>query len=99
MGHHPYPPMQGIMPGRWGPQGGSRNPIGPPLATSLADISLSNVAIHDFTAALQGVATAGLGAALTSPSPEALTGKAVTLSLLQLRFICEVAGYGDLPPI
>ena len=69
----------------------------PPLATGLADLGLSDSALHAFTAALQGVVVDGVSAAVPFPAPSA--PKFATLSLLHLRFACRVAVDGDLPPI
>ena len=99
MGHHPYPPTQGIIPGGWGGQGVVGQPMGPPPETGLATLGLSDAAIHAIAASLQGVVAVGVGAALTSPSPEAPTGKVVTLSLLHICFVCGVSVDGYLPPI
>ena len=71
----------------------------PPPTIDLAALILSDTAIHAFTAALQGVLAAGVGAAFPSHYPEAPTRKVATLSLLYLRFVCGVTEYGDLPPI
>ena len=68
-------------------------------ATGLADLDLSNSSLHAFTAALQGVAVAGVSATVPSPAPSAPTGKVATLSLLYIRFTCGVAVDGGLPCI
>ena len=73
--------------------------MGLPPATGLADLGLSDSAIHIFVAALQKVLTEVLGTALPSLSMAAQTGKVATLSLLHLHFICGVAGDWYLPPI
>ena len=99
MGHHTYPPTQGIMTGRWGTQGGGGYPTGIPPETGLAALGLSDANIHTFTSDLQGVVASGVGAALPSPYPLVTMGKVATLSLLHLRFVCGVAEGGDLPPI
>ena len=71
----------------------------PPLTTGLAALGLYNAAIHDFTAALQGVVAMGVVAAFTSPSLVAPMEKVRKISLLHLRFVCGVVGDGDLLPI
>ena len=48
---------------------------------------------------MQGVAAAGVTAALPSPVLSGPTGKVATLSLLHLRFVCGVAADVDLTPI
>ena len=71
----------------------------PPPEIGLAELGLSDATLHAFAAALQRVVTVGVGAPFPSPSPEASTGKVLTIPLLHLCFICGVAGDGDLPPI
>ena len=71
----------------------------PPPATGLAALGLSGSAIHAFAAALQGVVTTGVSAAVPSPSLSSPTGKVVTFSLLHLRFVFGVSVDGGLPPI
>ena len=73
--------------------------MGPPLATGLADIGLSDYALHTFAADLQGVVAAGIRVAVPYPSPSAPTRKVAILSLLHLHFACRVAVDGYLPPI
>ena len=73
--------------------------MGPPLETGLADLGLSNAAIHAFAAELQVVVAAGVGVTLPSPSPTAPTGKVATLSLHHLHFVCRLAVNGYLTPI
>ena len=46
-----------------------------PPATVLADLGLSDSAIHTFTAALQGVVAAGVSAEVPSPTPSVPAGK------------------------
>ena len=94
----PPPPTQGFLSGYWVPPVGGWQQVSPPPATSLASLGLSDSAIHTFTTALQVVVAAGVSLAVPSPSPSALTGKVMTLSLLHLRFTCGVAVDGDLPP-
>ena len=65
----------------------------------LAALGLSESTIHAFAAALQGVGTAGVSAAVPYPAPSAPTGKVVKLSLQHLRFACDVEVDGDLLPI
>ena len=60
MGHHPYPPVQGIMTGGWVSQGVVRYPTGPSPATGLEFLGLSDAVIHAFVAALQGSVAAGV---------------------------------------
>ena len=64
MGQLTSPPMQVIIPGRWGPQGGGGYPTEPPPEMGLAALGLSDASIQAFTTALQGVVTTGVGAAL-----------------------------------
>ena len=71
----------------------------PPSATGLADLGLSDSALHAFAAALKGVVEAGVSATVPSPAPSAPTGKVATLSLLYIRFTCGVAVDGGLPCI
>ena len=63
------------------------------------DLGLSDSALHTFAVALKGVVAAGFSAAVTSPSPSALTGKVAIISLLRLHFSLGVELYGYLPPI
>ena len=98
MGHQRCAPTQGIMPGGWDTQGGGGYPTGPPPETIIAALVLSNAAIHTFAAAMQGVVTAGVGAALSTSYPAEPMRKVATLSLLHLRFVW-VAGDGESPPI
>ena len=65
----------------------------------LAALGLPDATLQAFTAALQGVVTAGVVSALLSPSPAAPGGKMARLSLLHLRFAYGVAGDSDLPPL
>ena len=58
--------------------------MGPPPSTGLAYLGISDATIHAFTEALQGVATAGVGAVLPYYSPAAPTGKVATLYILHL---------------
>ena len=62
-------------------------------------LGLSDAHLQAFTAALQGVVTAGVVSSLPSPSPAAPGGRVDRLSFLHLRFACGVAGDSDLPPI
>ena len=61
-------------------------------AAGLAALSLLDTTLQAFTAALQGMVTAGVVLALTSPSPAAPGGKVAHLSLFHLHFGCRVAG-------
>ena len=65
----------------------------------LAALDLSDANLQAFTAALQGVVTAGVVSDLPSPLPAAPGGKVACLSLLHLPFACGMAGDSDLPPI
>ena len=65
----------------------------------LAALGISNATVHTLVAALEGVVSLGVGAALPSPSPAAPSGKVPLLSLLHLCFTCGVVGDADLPPI
>ena len=56
-------------------------------------MGLSDAAVHNFAAALQGVVESGEEMGLTSPFPS------VTPSLLNLCFTCRGEGYRDLPTI
>ena len=60
------------------------------LATGLAALGFSDSSLHYFLVSLQGMVAAGVSAEVPSPSPSALTGKLMTLSLLYLRFLCGV---------
>ena len=71
----------------------------PPLATGLADLCLSESALHAFAVTMQGVVAAEVSAAGPPPAPSGPTGKVATLSLLHLRFACGVSVDGDLHPI
>ena len=64
----------------------------------LAALGLSDATLQEFAAAMQSVVTAGVVSALRSLSPTAPGGKVARLSLLHLRFVCEVAGDDDLSP-
>ena len=91
--------MQGLQPGEYILKGEGANKARPPPATGLADLGLSDSALHAFAADLQGVVAAGVSSALSSPAPSGPTGKVATLSLLHLRFACRVAVNVDGPPI
>ena len=78
---------------------GGGQTVRPPLATGLADIGLTDSAIHAFAVALQDVVAAGVSAAVPYPDPSAPTGKIATLYLLQLSFAYGVAVDGFLPQI
>ena len=78
---------------------GGGYPSGPTPPTGLEALGLPKATIQAFTSALQDVVAVGVVADLTSPSPIVTVGKVATLSLLHLRFVCGVEGYGDLPPI
>ena len=67
--------------------------------TGIAALGLSDATLQAFAAAMQSVVTAGVVAALPSPSPAAPGSKVARLSLLHLRFACGVAGDDDLPPL
>ena len=54
-------------------------------------ISLLDAILQAFSAALQGVVTAGVGMDLHSPYTAAPGGKVACLSLLHLRFVCGVS--------
>ena len=71
--------------------------MGPPLATGLAALDLSDSAPHKFAAALQGMVAAGVSA--VSPSLSYPTGNFAILSLLYLCFAYGVAVDGEIPPI
>ena len=98
-GYPPKPPTQRIGQGVCVTQGGSGYPMGPNPIPGLATLEISDTVVHAFAAALQGVATAGVGTALPSPSPAAPAGRVVTLSILHLRLAYRLAGYMDIPPI
>ena len=95
----PPSPTYGSQPGEWIPKVDWVPQAQPAPATGLADLGLSDSAIHALAAALQGVVVAGVTVALPSPVPSGPTGKVATLSLLHLHFSCGVAVDVDLPPI
>ena len=73
--------------------------MGPLPAQGLAVIGISDATPHAFAAALKGVVTELVGAALHSPSPVAPPGRVAALLLLHLCFTCCVAKYEDLTPL
>ena len=73
--------------------------MGPLPAMGLAALGIFDAAVHAFTAALQGVVTAGVGEVLPVTSPIAPAGRVAALLLLHLRFACRWWGGADLPPI
>ena len=95
----PPPHTPSFRPGEWIPQGEGVQQSQSAPATGLADLCLSDFALHSFAAALQGVATEGVTAAFPSPALSGPTGKVATLSLLHLRFAYGVAVDVNLPPI
>ena len=84
---------------RWGSLVGVGYPSGPPPATGMGNLVLSDATIHTFSAALQRFMTEEVLVALTPPSPSAPAGKFTTLLLLNLCFMYGVAGDGCLPLI
>ena len=96
---HTLPPPQwqpSIPPAPQPPQVVTRGRGAP---TGLASLGLSYATLQAFSAALQGVVTAGVVSSLPSPAPATPEGKVTRLSLLHLRFACGVVGDRDLPPI
>ena len=87
-GYPSYPPLQGMGSGVWDTQGGIRHPTGPIPAPVLVALGISNAITHTFAAALQVVVTAGMGEALTSPSPATPSGRVAALLLLHICFVC-----------
>ena len=73
--------------------------MGPTPSTGLAYLCLSGSTLRAFAAALHAVVASEDSMTVPSPAPYAPTGKVATLSLLYLRFACDVAVDGDLPPI
>ena len=83
-----------------GPKGGGGGgSVGPPPATSLADLGLSDSAHHDFAASLKDVVAARVIAAVPSPYLFALARKVAKLSFLHLCLAYGVTVDGYLPPI
>ena len=95
----PPPRTTGFQPGEWLPQVQGVQQAQSAVATGLAALGLSDSAVHDFAASLQGVVAAGVSTALPSPDPSRLTKKVVTLSLLHLRFAFGVTADVHLPNI
>ena len=91
-----HPPTPAMGNGGWVAQGGGGYSSGPPPATGLGSLVLSDDAIHAFAVALQGVVVTGVVAALIYPSHAVPAVRVVNLLILHLRFDCRVAGYGDL---
>ena len=95
----PSPPSQWQLASQPPPQPPQGAVGGGGAAIGLDALGLSDATLQAFTAAMQGVVTAGVVSALPSPSPAAPGGKVARLSLLHLRFACRVAGDDGIPPL
>ena len=89
-----YPPPLG-----WANKGASGYPTGAPPSPGLSAMSTSDAAVHAFAVVLQVVGAAGVGSALSFPSPIAPSGRVSALLMIHLLFTWRVAGGADLPPI
>ena len=73
--------------------------MGPPPATVLEALGLSNSALQDFAEALQFVVAPGVSAAVPFPTPSCPMVKVKTLSLLNLGSSYGESVDGEIPPI
>ena len=65
----------------------------------MGSLGLLDVAVHSFTAVIQGVGVILVVAELPSPYLDVSADRVATLSLLHLCFACRVSGDGDMSPI
>ena len=73
--------------------------MGPTLVPGITALGLWYAAFNSFEDAIQAVVAEVVDTAITSPSPATPTGRVSALFLINIRFMCGVAKYGDLAPI